>query len=573
MRLDRTAASTLAALLTLATVAWSAPDGWTTRRYGVRDLRVDRALDLQPERPGAGLFLAYQSQFAYSEVYAYPSDFGNTHDFNAGEIATIVGGFLDEVDEEGSVDEQDGRLVVRTTPAGHERVEDTLTVLRRALGRRAVVDVEEILLPPDAVSGAAADLGAWRESDVRGAPRRLTLSAALGAWRSADALITRTAVVDLDVEIAEGASIADPVVRRVSEGLRVLARPVPLTDGRVLLRIIASAADLRGEPRRMTLGQDELGAVELPDLDAAFVSTELLLEAGRPRVVTVARPGGARRVLVFTLRDAPWAPVGGTLRVFPHGGLSAPAPAVVFGVGEETGDPVSPWLSVLEDESDTGRRMDGDEVHDELAFVVAEQVDEGTAEIDGVGWLLGGAMVARGTEPDLARVHDRLRELEQALIRHADVSIRIEERRDGGADAGGVAALASQVALDTRVALAAYRSTGYVADFEVEVAQHSKIADPIVRTATAGAVANLRVSEAEAGTYAVTLELRVAAFDGPDAVPVGATDVGTRERVLERTVYAQRDLLVRKGRPVDVELGPSPSGEPGVRLVAVLTVE
>ncbi len=560
------------ALLTSPVSAQDADEGAprTTRTYDLADLAPETVAPMRRFVTDGGVFTVFVTGWKQSTAFSELAERSPT--FSLGEFPSLMGGVVGEVDEEATVDAIGRRIVVTATAEGLRRADAAVEVLRRASGGAAVVEVEEFVLPPDAHVAAAPDaatVAAWREQDVRGGGRVLGLTLEPGVWRLAEDIERVRGIVDLDVEIAQDAAIADPVARDIDVGTRVLARAAPTMDGRVALTVVAACADLRGPPRRVTFSQDELGAVDLADIEASFVSTDLVLAEGDARTIVLARPGGANRVLVFRLVDAGFGEVGGTLRFLPHGALTSPRSALRLSIDDgESGD-FSPFGI---QGGETAQRLGTDEVFEFVQQELEPEMNEGTVELTDIGWLLGGAFAVRAEESVIARAEARLRSLESDFLRQAHIEIRLEERAPGAAEGDVVGMLAGEVPLGFPVALGAYRVAAFVAGQDVAVAAKSQISDPVISAALAGVLANVVVTQAGGGDYSAALELRVMEFGEPRLRSSSATDVGDIEIVDGRSLYSEARVRVRGSRPAEILLGRSPfSGEPWW-LVAVVSV-
>jgi hypothetical protein len=568
----------LAAVLALAFTAGPAAaeddeQPRTTRIIDVADLEPIRNAKLRRVIWGKLMFRVRCSNESWEEVLTDADDQGAGQHFSADSFAESLYSIGAESDDDFDIEVQGTQIVLRGSPEAVQRALDAAEILRRTAGTPARVDVHDLVLPPDVQVPAVLDdaaLAALRRHDLRGGARRLSLDLDFGSWRLAEAVTGARRVVDADVEIAEDAAIADPIVSRVEEGVRVMARAAPLTDGRMVMRVIAATSDLVDRPRRLALGQDELGEIDLPDLDAGFISTELILTAGKAQTVVLARPENEQRVLIFRLQSVPTERIGGTFRAVPFGAFPEGDMLLNLRMSDDpmNDEGMSLWL----DESDEMRRLTRDFASNEIERVMQPDFDEDLARGDHNQWLLGGSYLLFGPEASLDRAFERMAEIERDVFRPARLTIRFEHRSPEGGEAHAIGSLSAPVAIGIPSAIAAYRHLAFVVDYDVEVAQKAQIADPRVGAALAGILANVTVADAGHGAHVVRAELRLSTFDTPRGRGFGATDVGALETVHEVSRYAEARVRTTAARPGEVHMGSSPFDE-GAQLVAVITVE
>ncbi len=566
----------IAALIvgTLLAAAVAAPPETQTRIIDVADLVPTRDPQLRRAMSDRVMFRVRASQESRSEVGSRLEKHGVADKFSAFTIAELLDVVAGEVDEEFDVTTEGTQIAMRGSPEALQRAADAAEILRRIAGRPARVEVLDLLLPqgvPVPAQPDQATITALRRQDLRGGVRMLSMDLDPGCWRVSEAVRGTRRLVDVEVEIAQDSAMADPIVRRVEEGVRVFARGAPLTDGRFLLRVLASSADLTDAPRRLALGQDELGELDLPELDAGFVSTEMLLEAGRTQSIVLSRPEGEQRVLLFRLAEETLEKVGGTLRAVPIGAFSRPFPLLRLVASDLGPDNERTPLdvTVLDREPE---RLGIDFAVQTIERVMQPDFEEDRATGEVVQWLRGGAYLLRGPAASLDGARAAIAALERQVFRPARLSIRIEERPLDGGAARQIGAVSAPVAQGLPTALAAYRQIAFVVDYDVEVAEKSQIADPNVGVALAGILVNATVADAGHGAHMVTAQVRVSATDTPQGRGFGATDVGTLELVNEETRYAEVRVRTTAARPGEINMGPSPFNDSAV-LVAVFIVE
>ncbi len=107
----------------------------------------------------------------------------------------------------------------------------------------------------------------------------------------------RAYLADWDVEVAQEARVGDPIVKTLFDGLevglRATATPIEGTHALSLeLRFVTASDALAARPTE----NECTGDVEVPDAREAFVSDDLVLEAGRPTVRDVGTLADGRRL-------------------------------------------------------------------------------------------------------------------------------------------------------------------------------------------------------------------------------------------------------------------------------------
>ncbi len=465
------------------------------------------------------------------------------------------------------------RVVEQLRAAGDPPVEldvRHLTILDRSLDDAA----RAALLAPGKLS--AEQLAALARFDSRSGRQGGVLEVAVGRWGVFRAVRELRYVPDFNVEIAQGAAIADPVPAISADGLKAAVRPFLLRDGRLLLRVVASMGDREGEPRRVALGAQEatdllrlrntdFGEVEQIDYRGGAVSTEAIVAPGEMATIVLATDArGELRwdVLALTVKAAPKPIVADTFVVAPVGALvteDAPRRVVWNGTTGELA------LAPLE----TGPRLALESVLHRIGFPADAEGEFKTGDEH----LHGGSLLLRGRAASLRAANEGILALERELIRPAQIEIRFVAERPGGA-ARAVGLLAAPLTAGRVAALAAYLRMDTIGDYEVEVAQEARIADPVHQVVTAGVFGNALVYVNADGTYRLHLDLTVAG--ATEAIRTIASGVGGVP-ILQSVALAKRvaplRLDVAAGRPRSVDLGQDPfsRAEEG-RLSAVVTV-
>ncbi|MCK6459387.1 MAG: hypothetical protein L6Q95_05775 [Planctomycetes bacterium] len=501
----------------------------------------------------------------------------------APQVIEIVRTFV----EEGELQSVDGgrRLLARMKEADHRTVARVIEQIRGSGDPPVEIDVRHLVVADRSLDDAtramlaapgrleADQLAALARLDLRGGRQGGTLQVGLGRWGVYRNVGKFRYVPDFDVEIAQAAAIPDPIAAIAADGLKAAIRPFLLRDGRLLLRVVASMGD-RSEPRRFVMGspeiQDELrlrntdfGEVEQCDYRGGALSTEMVVVPGRPGVAVLATQAGAETrwdILAITVRAAPRPVTGDTFAVTPVGALVADDPVRALTWNGQTGE-----LALARDEQ-TETRLDLEDLVRKLDFAAARDGEfRGGSE-----YLHGGSILLRGAAEDLRLSNDRIAALEREMIRPMLLEIRLAVEGKESRTAG---LLAAQLTAGRLAALAAYVRMDTVGDYDVEVAQESRIADPNHVVVTAGLFANAEISLNPDGICRLDLDLVVSA--APDGIRTSAARAGgvplvQSVPIVERVVPVRLDLA--PGRPRTVDLGESPFGPDG-RLVAVISVQ
>jgi hypothetical protein len=509
-------------------------------------------------------------------------------------LGGMVAELLKSFGHEPSVMPVDGgrALLVRAGEADHRTFARVVEQLRGAGDPPVELDVRHLTLfdrtLDDSARAALAAPGRIdaeqlallaRQQDARGGRRGGTLHAPLGRWAVYRAVRQVRYLPDFDVEIAQAAAVADPVPSIATDGLKVAVRPFLLRDGRLLLRVIASAGDLDGEVRHVSLAasevQDELrlrntdfGEVEQCDYRGGVVSTDLVAAPGRTATVVLATEAqGETRydILALTVRASPRPAGVETFVVTPVGALVAGDFARGLSWHAQTGE-----LTLLPREDEPPARFQIDGLIESLGVPMEEEGEFRNA----VGDLHGGSIIVRASMEKTRAFLDGIGAMERDLIRPVRLEIRFTVERPGR-ETRAVGLLASPITAGRGVALAAYRRVDTIGDYDVEVAQESRIADPNHVVVTAGIFANAAVFANADGTYRLHLDLTVRG--APEPIRPIVSHVGGVPTLQSVAISRRTDPLrldVAPGKPRTIDLGPDPfvAGGDG-RLVAVVTVE
>ncbi len=383
-------------------------------------------------------------------------------------------------------------------------------------------------------------------------------------------------VADYDVEIAQGSEIADPIVVTADQGLAVEAVAHPASDGqRALLDLFLQWARY-GKSRTMDTGVDEEylprpyrsdermrnGRIELPQYDhvQAHVSTFVGADGTFSVPVVV---GGRTLELRGSVSRFDNPPVPSAVSV---GALAARPFHLRFGIPGEVDRP-DRFAPRAYRETEEPAPLDADS----LLEGIRRDVDPEVWESEGVV-----ADRFRGkiflSAPDRARENARtyVAAREAEALRPVRVDLQVfstagaippgpgrQVPREGATllDAGRLETLSGRAA-----SLLAGNTANYLADYDVEVAQESRIADPIIGQAFDGLVLNL-VPHVGLGARTITIELqllRARRRIGEEPYRSGTRYLGPVDHVRTDRALVHTTLEVPAGGTYVLDLGPDP---------------
>jgi hypothetical protein len=573
---------TITATLSLLTLVVLAAPGLA------QDAAVWRAYDLGRNRmpylpkdwrtPAFGILGTAPPSKTQAPEAAYLGEPGKAPQFD--KLARIL---FSELVPKALVENSGHRLVVRGTPEEHRIVTRTLQLLRDP--RSHEIELRRLVLPrrleaegERLVAAALAgrlDADGWarlRKLDVDGGHEGGSVHAIAGAWTLYESTRRIEYVSDYDVEIAQAAAIADPIVQQATEGLRAAVRGFPLSDGRLLVRLVASAGRLDPTLRRFEMKATDLpdslrirdtdyGEMEQADYRGGVIATELILKRGVPSAVMLASPDHrtARRSLLYlTLKSSPREAEETTLALIPTGALTSAR------------QDRRVWVAFGGQPSWRDEEM-ADEAHFEGAMGPIEDLVEGLDDaITRQTEIHGGALLVRAPKPRIAAMRTMLGKLERTVLHPVRFEIQLVSIRDNKRSAIG--RVSHPMLCGTGAAFGAYRCLDYVSDYDVEVAQESRISDPVHRVATAGILGNADLARAGNNRYRLRLELEVSAIEEPVATRLNTGSVGPLQRVPRKVRRSTFILDLEAGRAREIDLGADPFGdERGARLVAMVT--
>ncbi|MFT5049228.1 MAG: hypothetical protein ACI8QZ_000618 [Chlamydiales bacterium] len=442
-------------------------------------------------------------------------------------IQTIIG---DEFQYEGRRFEEtrSGQLLVVAPASLHQRISSLLTYLERMASSSVELSVDVVTLPAGQELPTIGPIVPVAQADrwMAGiaAQRGSSASYEMHVSASSVAVLKSTrdvhAVLDYDVEIAQGATIGDPITRRIPVGKRLALRAAPSASG-VHLAMTWKHSEILDAPARelqagfmITMAQGKPGffenglhvtdlrvmsrsvslATHLPRGHAMILEMGASLERAGMREYLVLRQSGSGMQVSETLGLGD----SGQELLFAHLGALVPPscahggalmwPTIVHDVLER-GIWDSPSLSAGLRRPETSTYASFIEGASGNALVVDVQGD----------WLLAyPSDVGTDVSGDLARVRNLFDEL---LAPTETLNVRIQ------LDQAGQAAVVAQlpVRLGTSAGVAIGIEDFEQPDYDVEVAQFSATQDPVINAAFDGLVLFLDPTVTSSGALSLTL--------------------------------------------------------------------
>lgn len=442
-------------------------------------------------------------------------------------------------------------LCVTAPTETQERIRGVLDLLEARAARVVVVDVDAIELSPEGLKGfdlqagalddrTAAELLVALRDPARGRIRhQMSVRAAPGVRTHTASLRRRTYLRDFDIEIAQGAAVADPVTGTLDEGA-VLDVTAHFSTARDVFHLeLRFAASRLAELAKFELPASSGGSVEQPRLDLFEMRAVLAVPAGRP-------------LLLAATDFRPETP-GWTSLLLLRARLENPAPADANPAGDE---PVfrawdagallhvpherfaGPELGLIQtsDGTDTTTVMEDDTIclgYDALLELLNSATGTDIWDEEGLQLsLLGSTLVARAPVHVLNQIGAALADLEPRLGHAAAVDAWLvaldpaewASRRDIVTRANGlpeelfsdllalarkggrarlVSASSALASTGSRFHVTRGRRAAYVADYDVEIAQNSRAWDPIPDTVDDGLSLDFVLNPGPAGRFAV----------------------------------------------------------------------
>ena len=484
-------------------------------------------------------------------------------------VVELIRAYADDV----VISQSSSQLMVTTTLERHKQVAKVIEALHRG-GGDVVIAVRHIVLRDkidagtagllkSAAAGTLDDAGAARLGAGAARVRTGTLRGPQGRWAFFRSVREHRYVPDWDVEIAQASAIADPQPQVALDGLKVAARPFSLRGGGVLVRVVASAGEIVGIEQfdleiaerndTLRIRTTDFGKVDQADYRGVGVSTDAVLRDGRWHGFFAGSDAARRELVLMKVVQSPKAVRAGSFMALSTGALTASDRTWVLQAAYNG----EPQLASINGTP----RLDIGGLQERLNALLVDD----NATLVHASWLHGGSLILHARPRAAVPVLDRLAILERALIRPVRLEVRILAADRVVGEVFGSALV------DRPASIFGYRRLDFVGDYEVEVAQESRIGDPKASAAYAGVVANFLAQSAGTNTYRLQLDLTASSM--PEKARVmkhGVGGVGLVQAVDVKRVRLVSRVELTAGTPLRVDLGDNPYGDGS--LVAVITV-
>ncbi|HET6203763.1 MAG TPA: hypothetical protein VFI25_13285 [Planctomycetota bacterium] len=449
-------------------------------------------------------------------------------------------------------------LVVRGPSTAQAKVRDLLEALQAVAAQRIEVEVSLHEAPAE---NAPAD----PEKRLASAPLlgRARLELAPGAVGSFGRRTERSFLMDYDVEVAERASVADPEFGTLLAGLGVDLRASPLSDGRIHLTLLADRGEVLGtEP--FETGAIGLGTLEIPRVAVGCLAACASLREGERALFEVRglpdREGPGLLLSVQARALPREGELAGGVRLFSVGFLADAGGRILPRIDERL-------LPVPDEEAADPETVPPSRFLEWLRETYGAARFDAALGASGLAVPCSDARLAFAGVPK--EVLDRAEELRAGMEKPlaAGVALALEVGAEGSAPRASVR-LAATVGRSCGALLGV--ETTSVADYDVEIAQRSVAADPVVVREFDGVVFRAHLLALEGDRAVLEVELLGRAVGPRTRRATGARYLGDVETAPTERAALRRIVTLRPGERVLLGELPPPAGE-GPRLAAFLS--
>jgi hypothetical protein len=388
--------------------------------------------------------------------------------------------------EEAQIEVSGGQVVLKGTPAAQQTVGALMNHLSRVLLQELTVEVYSLQAAPDAATGVLSAAEVERVLGVKGAPVELARTTALlGQPCHVRAGKGISFVSDYDVEVAQSAAIGDPVIRVLQEGLDFQATVGQSADGRLLVRFGSTRCALAEALTPRTVASTRLGDIQLPKVRSSIVVGSGFLEDGGALVAR--HDGGLGTGIMVRVRRSSNATTeragSGHHVLFVDDLLGSPQRVAIPSVRDDQRNPNAerdpPAEPLVEEpEGVVTRELLEDYVRNALG-------EDGQTSVD----LVGTRIHLRGSDDKAARVREAVAALAKGLSKNVVVDFKVG-KLDASAQplpknpddlaAKLTGSISIPVSMSDQFLIAGGLEQSAIIDQDVEIAQQSQIADPIV---------------------------------------------------------------------------------------------
>jgi len=496
--------------------------------------------------------------------------------------------------------ESNGRLIVQAPPALQARTKSFLAFLESVFSTSLELRIDAVELPDAAASEAIPALLSPADADKllarggKGGVQSWRLRVRAGDTAGLDLTRNLNMVTDYDIEIAQASAVADPIVEDVAVGTRLFARAAPSAGGTWLSLILRRGDPLGGVVDRQIPVAGQVTTqerIQSQEVASAYQSIEVLnrslaidtylpenrvlaiqssILAGqksRAEVLLVRRASGSLPIFKqITLEKASGdeRPAGKLLFlnsesiVPPRCSLEAPVVPSAFMPRawpmmrrREGGNELGIWAAFAEEPNDVLRDLIGG--------------NDGELEIRNVGPCLLLTRQNGSDRRDAPLLPAREGSGPDILERYAPparlAQVTIVLRRSG--TAAPVARCSLPVRFGESGCMVLATEAIELADYDVEVAQSSSVADSAMRIAFDGIVVRARPTLALSGDLVVDVVARAHVRNGPSReFDLGVSGLGTLDESTHDQLFARENLVFGKaeGAPKRFVLGDAAEG-------------
>jgi hypothetical protein len=406
---------------------------------------------------------------------------------------------------------------------------------------------------------------------------------------------------EYDVEIAEDSTIADPISRIVRDGFSASVRVMPCGEGSLDVEAAAELSILDDPVRTLSLDATSLGRLDLPAFASARVAGTAAIPPGGALVLVargVSIGGGAALAVVITptaigddvnaLRDdenpgfeariAEWGTAGYQPRDFLSPAARMTEASMLAYLIPDMEGAVDKVPNAADDsgfESDDAAQAEAMAAANPDTTFVAALPSRRT-------FVLGDGASQSAISDSLEALLAPRRLTVEVTLALVPLTSEEEAKVDpaGNADALLGAARAERagssiflvpVVSGDQAAMALGREFSFLADYEVEVAQKARMADPLIGYAFSGCAAEVRATRSDDSTrVVVSVRMSATSCDEP---PLGRSngcpDLGVIEFPKSGRSAVNRRFVSEIGKADAALVGRTSDGRPLALVIAV----
>lgn len=312
---------------------------------------------------------------------------------------------------------------------------------------------------------------------------------------------TRHAVMDFDVEIAQASFIADPVTARITSGTTLALQLDQVPDGSYMVQILSRHVQEK-ENEMIDLGYTAISGASRNPVSFGETGCAINMQPGQPVTMQMPAQNGETYELQLKIDGSAAAQVDPNLIYVPN--LADPA----FGFKSPAPLGIHDWESI-EEWSESEEEIE----YEELDEILDRLMPDGSAWESVQLQTDEGFLVVRGSEAP--QVRQKLRHVASSRARSASVHLEVTLHEDQKNTTLG--RFTAPVILNTPAAFGAGNAKSVLIEWDVEVAQGSRVADPLFTLIQDGLQGDLTVFGNEQGQASeIELNLQLAQLEKID---------------------------------------------------------